>query len=90
MAPSSSSSIVTDGNDAGGENIVYDMSACMLALLFGVVLVKILRDYTRRRGYIEIQQDDRGMCSNVLMGTSDSWDNMCIDEEVTTLDHAVH
>ena len=58
---------------------MYDMCACVLAVLFGVVLLKLLRDYTRRRGYMEIQQDDRGMYSNVLMGTSDSWDQLCIE-----------
>lgn len=57
-------------------DIVYDVCACALALLFGAALMKLLRDYTRRKGYIEIQQDDRGMYSNVLMGTSDSWENV--------------
>ncbi|KAI9979480.1 hypothetical protein PInf_029374 [Phytophthora infestans] len=42
-------------------NVVYDVCACVLALLFG---------------YIEIQQDDRGMYSSALMGTSDSWENV--------------
>ncbi|KAE8882360.1 hypothetical protein PF005_g26370 [Phytophthora fragariae] len=57
-------------------SLVYDVCACVLALLFGAALMKLLRDYTRRKGYIEIQQDDRNMYSNVLTGTSDSWENV--------------
>ncbi|KAG6610445.1 uncharacterized protein IUM83_06654 [Phytophthora cinnamomi] len=57
-------------------SVVYDVCACVLALLFGAALMKLLRDYTRRKGYVEIQQDDRNMYSNVLMGTSDSWENV--------------
>ncbi|CAI5700463.1 unnamed protein product [Peronospora effusa] len=59
-------------------DIVYDVCACVLALLFGAVLMKLLRDYTRRKGYIEIQQDDRGMYSRVLMATSDSWEHVSV------------
>jgi hypothetical protein len=66
----------TSGYYASALDIVYDVCACVLALLAGAALMKLLRDYTRRKGYIEIQQDDRGMYSNVLMGTSDSWENV--------------
>ncbi|ETI33582.1 hypothetical protein F441_19618 [Phytophthora nicotianae CJ01A1] len=68
--------MATDSSYSDVLNIVYDVCACVLALLFGAALMKLLRDYTRRKGYIEIQQDDRGMYSNVLMGTSDSWENV--------------
>ena len=57
---------------------VFDGCACVLALVFGAVLLKLLRDYTRRKGYIEIQQDDHGMFSSVLMGTADSWENVSV------------
>ncbi|KAH7462037.1 hypothetical protein PRIC1_005888 [Phytophthora ramorum] len=70
-------------------NIVYDVCACVLALLFGAALMKLLRDYTRRKGYIEIQQDDRNMYSNVLMGTSDSWENVHVAEPKTVNDAAI-
>ncbi|KAL3658880.1 hypothetical protein V7S43_016023 [Phytophthora oleae] len=66
----------TGGFYSDALDIVFDVCACVLALLFGAALMKLLRDYTRRKGYIEIQQDDRGMYSNVLMGTSDSWENV--------------
>ncbi|POM65755.1 Hypothetical protein PHPALM_18484 [Phytophthora palmivora] len=67
----------TDGKYSDVLNVVYDAS-----------LMKLLRDYTRRKGYIEIQQDDRGMYSNVLMGTSDSWENVRVTD-VKTDDAAI-
>ncbi|KAI9988952.1 hypothetical protein PInf_022669 [Phytophthora infestans] len=68
--------MATDSSYSDTLNVVYDVCACVLALLFGTALMKLLRDYTRRKGYIEIQQDDRGMYSSALMGTSDSWENV--------------
>ncbi|KAG7383891.1 hypothetical protein PHYPSEUDO_003248 [Phytophthora pseudosyringae] len=70
-------------------DVLFDVCACVLALLFGAALMKLLRDYTRRNGYIEIQQDDRGMYSNVLMGTSDSWENVCVADPREVNDAAI-
>ncbi|RLN90193.1 hypothetical protein BBJ28_00001875 [Nothophytophthora sp. Chile5] len=67
-------------------DVVLDVCTCIVALLFGAALLKLLRDYTRRKGYIEIQQDDRGMYSNVLMGTTDSWENVQTAEVPTAAD----
>ncbi|CAH0474546.1 unnamed protein product [Peronospora belbahrii] len=65
-----------DGSNPIVLNILYNVCACVLALLLGTALMKQLCDYIKRKGYIEIQQDDRGMFSNVLMGTSDSWEHL--------------
>ncbi|KAL7694129.1 hypothetical protein Plhal304r1_c002g0006251 [Plasmopara halstedii] len=66
-----------DGNSSV-LSVIYNGCSCVLALLVGVALMKLLRNYTRKKGYIEIQQDDRAMYSSALMGTSDSWENVCI------------
>ncbi|KAG3113390.1 hypothetical protein PI124_g7919 [Phytophthora idaei] len=78
-----SATMATDGSYSDALDVVYDVCACVLALLFGAALMKLLRDYTRRKGYVEIQQDDRGMYSNVLMGTSDSWENVLVADPNT-------
>lgn len=77
------------GNYSDTLNIVYDVCACVVALLFGTALMKLLRDYTRRKGYVEIQQDDRNMYSNVLMGTSDSWENVRVADPKQADDAAI-
>ncbi|KAG7383765.1 hypothetical protein PHYBOEH_009798 [Phytophthora boehmeriae] len=78
MALASTGDSATDALD-----IVFDVCVCLLALLFSAALMKLLRDYTRRKGYIEIQQDDQGMYSNVLIGTTDSWENVLVVDKAT-------
>lgn len=68
----------TDGSYSRVLSVIFDVCSCALMLLFGAALMKLLREYRRRKGYMGIQQDDQGMYSNVLMGTSNSWENVCV------------
>ncbi|TDH71504.1 hypothetical protein CCR75_004422 [Bremia lactucae] len=66
----------TSSDTAALLSYAIDACVCLLVLLFSTALFQLLRVYTRRRGYIEIQQDDRSMYSNVLLTASDSWENI--------------
>ncbi|EGZ11980.1 hypothetical protein PHYSODRAFT_303802 [Phytophthora sojae] len=75
--------------DCGERQLLRHTEHCVRPLLFGTALMKLLRDYTRRKGYVEIQQDDRNMYSNVLMGTSDSWENVRVADPKQADDAAI-
>lgn len=69
---SSNDGSLTHGVDA--MDIALDIVAWVLAVVLFFALLRLRIAYQRRRGYNEIQQDDRGLYSNTLMTAKDSWE----------------
>lgn len=72
-----------DGEDRSMEQLLNVLTWIVALLLLGALL-RVARDWWRRRGYRAIDQDDRGMYSAALLGTNDSWERLPVAVEMTT------
>lgn len=73
-APTSSGS---DGGGVDAVDIALDVVAWVVAVALFFTLLRLRTAYQRqRKGYNEIQQDDRGLYSSTLMTAKDSWETM--------------
>lgn len=88
----------SSGSDGGGGSLTHgvdavdialDVVAWVVAVALFFTLLRLRTAYQRRRkGYREIQQDDRGLYSSTLMTAKDSWETMPAQSQQHTDDES--